>query len=413
MLNGRRLARRQSKHGRARRKNGMMQHKRQVEVVALPIAISTLIIDGKRLSPSVFKQIASEPLIDEENGQLRGVPLGWVNLHQKDCPEHEHLHILWMRDHALRLAIVAGPATSTLYRQKEHASLARRRHLTDLLAYLLGLDFRYKASTYQDKSQRLLKIDTYTLPVAISVAHLLDALEEARTCAEQEAARWKSAQQQPGSLDQALAGARLLQEQLEPLHIRLTHPALYNHRDKRLGAYARTGDDDDDEGLRVYRRYDDDIAQSPKRLAHLQQPTQLRPKTGKWFVFQEPGGEKDRQILWHTPASLDEEEILTIEQQLSEHLSALLVSLAQQTVERDTQAVRVAIEELQTHLSEHLPSPFASPPKTKQKETKTALTADAIFSQYEHEKKLFDAYTQGWQQIITDLQASEQLFIIT
>jgi hypothetical protein len=93
----------------------MVYPRRQVEGVALPITVSTVTIDGKRLSSSVLKQIVVEPLLDEESGELRGIPIGWVNVHQKDCPAYQHLHVLWMRDHALRLATVAGPTESERY----------------------------------------------------------------------------------------------------------------------------------------------------------------------------------------------------------------------------------------------------------------------------------------------------------
>src|SRR5258708_17349485 len=110
----------------------MVHQRRQVEVVALPITISTITIDGKRLSPPVFKQIAVEALIDEESGELRGIPIGWVNVHQKDCPEYDHLHILFLRDHALRLATVAGPTERERYLEKKHQSFSLRPQLTQL-----------------------------------------------------------------------------------------------------------------------------------------------------------------------------------------------------------------------------------------------------------------------------------------
>ena len=103
----------------------MVHQRRQVEVVALPITISTITIDGKRLSPSVFKQIAVESFIDEESGELRGIPIGWVNVHQKDCPEYHHLHVLWMRGQALRVATVAGPTESERYLEKKHQSFVK------------------------------------------------------------------------------------------------------------------------------------------------------------------------------------------------------------------------------------------------------------------------------------------------
>jgi hypothetical protein len=378
----------------------MVPQRRQVEVVALPITISTLMIDGKRLSASIWKQIAVEPLLDEESGELRGMPLGWVNVHQKECPIAFHLHVLWMRENALRLATVAGPTESERYQTKKRQSLSLRRQLTELLAYTLGVKFRFPESAYTNEELRTLKIDGYTLPVSKQVAHLLDALEEARTCLDQEQALWQSHQETNADFTKALAAAQALREQLEKQSIRLAHPALYNHRDKRLPSYERT--DDDEEKRPISVSYEGGPERSWLRLPPAS-PEPKRPKKGKWFLW---GKGENGQILWHTPGEVSEEDILAVEKQISKQASLLPAFLAQQTVERDRQAVQKAIEEKKEHLADVLAA--ASPSQKK-----SSLTPKALFALIQQERDRFDAYTQRWQQVIADLQESEQLFLLS
>lgn len=385
----------------------MAYQRRPVEVIALPITISTVTIDGKRISPSVFKQIAVESLIDEESGELRGIPIGWINVHQKDCPEHHHLHILWVHEHALRLATVAGPSKSERYLEKKRQSLSLRRQLTDLLAYMLGLEFRYQGSVYTNDEQRTLKIEGYTLPVSMRIAHLLDALEEARDRVDQEQALWQSHPSVEADVVQALASAQLLVEQLARQKVRLAHPTLYNHRDKRLANYERTGDDEEGQ---TYGYYDMESEGARSRLVRFQTPSSppTRPKKGKWFVYEASSEDENRQILWYTPEVPGEEEILAVERQISEQASILPTFLAQQTVERDMQAVRKAIDDVKEPLHDFLASSLS-----QKKTAKASLTPKAIFALYQQEQDRFDAYTQGWQQVVVDLQESEQLFILS
>lgn len=391
----------------------MVKQPQHVEVIAVPLAICTLMVDGKRLSPSIFKQIVPEPLIDEETGQGRGEPIGWINIHQRDCPEYQHWHVVWMQDgHILRVAIVTEPTESERYLEKRRQSLSLRSQLTDLLAYSLALESRYEGSTFANNEQRTLKIGSYTLPVSTHVAHLLDALEEARACVDREQARWESHHPENAEFVQALAAARQIKEQLERQQIRLAHPALYNHRDKRLSSYARTGDDEETQSM---IRYVDPRQEDPwlrldrlQRQAELPSPSPKRPKKGKWFVSGGPGEEEHGPILWYSPQSLSEEKILAVELQIAEQASALAVFLALQTVERDLQAVHEAIDHLK-----NWPHDFLASSTQQKKPTKPTLGPKSIFALIQQEQMRFEAYTQGWYQMVADLQASEQLFILT
>ncbi len=97
-----------------------------------------------------------------------------------------------------------------------------------------------------------------------------------------------------------------------------------------------------------------------------------------------------------------------MEQLISEQASILPTFLAQQTVERDMQAVRKAIDDLKEPLHDLLVSAIS-----QKKTAKASLTPKNIFALYQQEQDRFDAYTQGWQQVVVDLQESEQLFILS
>ncbi len=60
-----------------------------VETEALPIAVLVVTIDKKRLTSALYKQLTEEDVIDEETGELRGIPIGYFNLHPKEGCPHE------------------------------------------------------------------------------------------------------------------------------------------------------------------------------------------------------------------------------------------------------------------------------------------------------------------------------------
>ena len=276
-----------------------MHKPKPIEVIALPVSLCTLTIDGKRLSSALFKQITTEQLIDEETGEVRGRAIGWLNIHQPSCPEFSHLHILWIRgDFSLYHAIVAGPDHSSRYRQKQTKHSRKTQQLTNLMALILALKFRYQPSTFTSEERRILKISQYTLPTSARTAHLLDALEEARTCEEREKKAWAS----EASLQEMLDRARQIQDQLLQKNIRLAHSTLYNHRYKRDYSYDKEGDDDDVGTLKVYGSYDD-VYLPPARPDH--------PKKGKWFICSSPDAQ--REVLWHTPDREGQETIQWID----------------------------------------------------------------------------------------------------
>ena len=74
----------------------------------LSLAVRTLMINGKRMTPAFYKQISEADLIDEHTAELRGVPLGYFHLHTKECPQLPHKHVLWAVETKLHLATIVA-----------------------------------------------------------------------------------------------------------------------------------------------------------------------------------------------------------------------------------------------------------------------------------------------------------------
>src|SRR5581483_6464258 len=104
-----------------------------LETIALPLAIKTLTIDGKKLSLAFFRQIDEEDVINEETGELEGVPLGYLNIHQRGaCPGCWHRHILWKRGAALRHGLVVRPEDAETYQALQRENRQVLGDLQDL-----------------------------------------------------------------------------------------------------------------------------------------------------------------------------------------------------------------------------------------------------------------------------------------
>jgi hypothetical protein len=74
-----------------------MPFSREPAIAPLTAEIYALRIEGKRVTPSVFKQLREEPLISHE-GTLNGTAWGVVNHHPDKCETRTpaHRHIVWM-----------------------------------------------------------------------------------------------------------------------------------------------------------------------------------------------------------------------------------------------------------------------------------------------------------------------------
>ncbi|MFL6354563.1 MAG: hypothetical protein ACJ74Z_22310 [Bryobacteraceae bacterium] len=93
------------------------------------VEVKALIISGKQVTLSVFRQFQKENLIDLESGLLKGVPWGRVNYDPWGCTASDkHLHVVWQKGGELRRACVsAEPCPPTELCAEE--DLARCRYL--------------------------------------------------------------------------------------------------------------------------------------------------------------------------------------------------------------------------------------------------------------------------------------------
>lgn len=78
----------------------------EATVKTASVEMKVLTISGKQMTLAVFRQLDAEPVIDEETGELRGVPWGRINYFWGDCIAN-HLHIIWQKGDELRRACVS------------------------------------------------------------------------------------------------------------------------------------------------------------------------------------------------------------------------------------------------------------------------------------------------------------------
>src|SRR5487761_433139 len=111
----------------------------QLEVELLPIAVRTITVNAKQLTPAFYKQLTEEPIIDEHTGELRGFPLGYYHVHAKTCPEVPHKHVLWSTEREPHLVTVVLREHDSHYLKQQELSTQKREGLIHLLALLLAL----------------------------------------------------------------------------------------------------------------------------------------------------------------------------------------------------------------------------------------------------------------------------------
>jgi len=81
----------------------------EVSVSTLSVEIKTVSVGRRQMSMALFRQLPREPLIDDDDDDLRlnGMPWGRVNYHWDGCfhpvddESHVHVHVLWQRDNVL------------------------------------------------------------------------------------------------------------------------------------------------------------------------------------------------------------------------------------------------------------------------------------------------------------------------
>jgi hypothetical protein len=370
------------------------------EAIELPVMIKTLVIDGKRMTTSFFKQIALEGIIDEATGDVRGTPLGWLNIHQKDCPDEAHLHVLWTRGSALRLAtVLTQVAAVPMYHQRQGENLERRQGLLDLLAYCLAPHYRSAEAGYE-QGFYYISLGGYRLPFSKEVRSRLASLEEARKQYEVDLSAWQQGAELPLSpnIELFLQQARELRIRLGEQGISLAHPRLYDH--------VLSGE------LRVFGVYD-----SRERLARVASaspsaPRNTRAKHKEWFIYSGADGQAGadtRSLYWRVQRNCTNEQAAEIEAQFATQVALLRVLLAQQAVQIDLQNIQTEAVELALGL--HLIS--EKPEESRQGEVIAALKPAALYELYQREGEHFAAYTERWQRHVDSFQELDQLFLVS
>lgn len=104
------------------------------------VTVRVLTIGTKQVTQTMYKQLPEEQVINDETGALDGEVWGWVNLHDKDCPEDYHLHAIWESDGQLKRACTSISCNTQYYRYLR-ADLMRLTRIYICLVALSGGTF--------------------------------------------------------------------------------------------------------------------------------------------------------------------------------------------------------------------------------------------------------------------------------
>jgi len=371
----------------------------RVEEEQLPLAIRTLTINGKRMTAAFYRQIIEEDLIDEETGELRGTPLGFVHLHQKEsCPDCPHRHILWMGEQGLRHAVVVAPEDADRYAELQAESERVQHLLNDLLALLLVRAHRTPDLTGFFEGSRLRRdvlVAGESLSVSPEVCQLLVRLEQARGCLEQEqehlqpqASESRGVTSPAGA--QELATARQVQQELAVQGILLAHPLLYQHPQGE-GEHER-------------------VLLNTHPLGGQREVRHTRQVQDHWLIYADPAQARERRswlLFWrsthHATDQASDEQAAAIEARVWPHVPGLRLLLAEKVAPLDLQAITEYASSLAEQLgllpqegneAAALPGPAA---------VRTAIDA---------RREQFAGYTERWRQSLAELSPIGQLYIV-
>jgi hypothetical protein len=381
-----------------------------VEKEALPLAMLTVTIDQKRLTPAIFKQFAEEDVVDEETGELRGTPVGYFNIHPKEgCPEGPHKHVLWGKGTHLRMATIVARDNDPRYEEREQASLRRRQEILHLLALLLaGAGEPYTLEEASDDEYEL-KIAGYTLYVDDWVPSLLERYQQAREqvqrdltalreSGEPEASGLKDGSNaSPVPFESRIEGARKVMQRLIEQGVALTHPDLYEHEDERYTT--------------VYGEYDDESIASDEWMDE-------RRKRRGWKVYPAEGDKEQEKALiyWRKKSGLD---IATtaLEMSIEPHALPFRVLIGERLTAEDKGKIQAAALKLAKSLDMFaaLAKGATKAPQSNEPSISalSSLDPSAVWKQYEQERKRFEAYTRTWDGHLASINALEQLFLIS
>jgi hypothetical protein len=59
------------------------------------VTVRVLTIGAKQVTQALYRQLVEEHAINQVTGELKGAIWGWVNLHDKDCGDGVHRHVIW------------------------------------------------------------------------------------------------------------------------------------------------------------------------------------------------------------------------------------------------------------------------------------------------------------------------------
>lgn len=123
----------------------------QAQIETATVTIRTVTINRKQMTLSVFKQLERARLLDPDTGDLAGAGWGHVNYFPGDCDDpwsrlqyrrlvygsfHQHLHVIWTKDGALKRSCVYPPELSEAV---AYDGLFESGHRVDRLARMLLL----------------------------------------------------------------------------------------------------------------------------------------------------------------------------------------------------------------------------------------------------------------------------------
>lgn len=373
---------------------------------ALPLAVLTVTIDKRRLTPALFKQIAEEDIIDGETGELRGTPVGYFNIHPREgCPKGAHKHVLWGNGAHLGMATIVARDKDPRYEEKEHASLLRRRDIIHLLALLLAsAEHPYTLKEPSDDQYKL-EIAGYTLYVDDWVATLLEQYQQAREQIQKDLATLRESVELeargrgpgndalPGPFEARVEEARKGLQRLTEQGVVLTHPDLYKHEDERYtavhGEYYDSADSDE----------------------------WTRRKRRGWKVYPPEDGKEQGEALiyWRKKRGLDIDASV-IETSIEPHTLPLRVLIGERLTAEDKGKIQAAALKLAKSLDM-----FAALARGAKLAAQgelgitnlRALEPSAVWKQFDQERRQFEAYTKTWDGHLARMNALEQLFLIS
>lgn len=390
----------------------------QFGIETLPISIKTITIDGKNITPTILRQVSEENIVDEKTGELRGTPIGHINVHQKDCPTYWHLHVLWSQNGALRQGTTCNPSESEHYQEVKESHDQRSRSLLHLVALLKSqhtrIDYEESSANLSEEEDSedsfeeeedsnesnigsVLSIGQFSLEVSSNVYAKLIQLDNAHSTVDTEKKLWqlrsltyKDTNAGTGQQHAAheLEAARQVINALSQQSIVVIHPDLRrDYGDLELGAHSS---EQESTMLLLIGEWAQSSSSAESRewdrLSTYMELTQF----DRWFIYTPAGkmtSPEDWYLVWGYTGSAgshdhDEATISTVEKQLKPHLAALRLILAEQAVQHDLEQINAMSQDLQKELQ--LPQI-----RTNQ----TQLTADAAWDIYEHEQQQFEEYT--------------------